>query len=199
MRTCTVQRTTKKRISLIAVNLDGTGDYSRCPRDRFPRPYGRTILSRHSLIDISMTVKAVAHRPASYGRIRRSRSAKPWRRRSATSAVSPATVKPMRRWIEQLTAASSISQGIHRLKSTFSQPQLRRDGYRTVSRTGSTALPRPPGSRCTSKPFMRTTPYCGERLKRWPRALRLRDRDRPAQGRRDSVDQGAGAVLDAIA
>jgi imidazoleglycerol-phosphate dehydratase len=60
MRTATVQRTTKETDIAITVNLDGTGDYSVSTGigllDHMVEQ-----LSRHSLIDISMTVKGDLH------------------------------------------------------------------------------------------------------------------------------------------
>jgi imidazoleglycerol-phosphate dehydratase len=60
MRTATVQRTTKETDIAIAVNLDGTGDYSVSTGIGF-LDHMVEQLSRHSLIDISMTVKGDLH------------------------------------------------------------------------------------------------------------------------------------------
>ena len=60
MRTATVQRTTKETDIAIAVNLDGTGDYSVSTGIGF-LDHMVEQLSRHSLIDISMAVKGDLH------------------------------------------------------------------------------------------------------------------------------------------
>ena len=60
MRTATVQRTTKETDIAIAVNLDGTGDYSVSTGIGF-LDHMVEQLSRHSLIDITMTVKGDLH------------------------------------------------------------------------------------------------------------------------------------------
>src|SRR3546814_942443 len=60
MRTATVQRTTKETDIAIAVNLDGTGEYSVSTGIGF-LDHMVEQLSRHSLIDISMTVKGDLH------------------------------------------------------------------------------------------------------------------------------------------
>jgi len=60
MRTATVQRTTKETDIAIAVNLDGSGDYSVSTGIGF-LDHMVEQLSRHSLIDISMTVKGDLH------------------------------------------------------------------------------------------------------------------------------------------
>jgi imidazoleglycerol-phosphate dehydratase len=60
MRTATVQRTTKETEIAITVNLDGTGDYSVSTGIGF-LDHMVEQLSRHSLIDISMTVKGDLH------------------------------------------------------------------------------------------------------------------------------------------
>ena len=60
MRTATVQRTTKETDIAITVNLDGTGDYSVSTGIGF-LDHMVEQLSRHSLIDISMTVKGALH------------------------------------------------------------------------------------------------------------------------------------------
>ena len=60
MRTATVQRTTKETDIAIAVNLDGTGDYSVSTGIGF-LDHMVEQLSRHSLIDISMTVNGDLH------------------------------------------------------------------------------------------------------------------------------------------
>jgi len=60
MRTATVQRTTKETDIAIAVDLDGTGDYSVSTGIGF-LDHMVEQLSRHSLIDISMTVKGDLH------------------------------------------------------------------------------------------------------------------------------------------
>ena len=60
MRTATVQRTTKETDIAIAVNLDGTGDYSVSTGIGF-LDHMVEQLSRHSLIDISMQVKGDLH------------------------------------------------------------------------------------------------------------------------------------------
>lgn len=60
MRTATVQRTTKETDIAITVNLDGTGDYSVSTGIGF-LDHMVEQLSRHSLIDISMTVKGDLH------------------------------------------------------------------------------------------------------------------------------------------
>jgi imidazoleglycerol-phosphate dehydratase len=60
MRTATVQRTTKETDIVIAVNLDGTGDYSVSTGIGF-LDHMVEQLSRHSLIDIAMTVKGDLH------------------------------------------------------------------------------------------------------------------------------------------
>lgn len=60
MRTATVQRTTKETDIAIAVNLDGTGDYSVSTGIGF-LDHMVEQLSRHSLIDIAMTVKGDLH------------------------------------------------------------------------------------------------------------------------------------------
>lgn len=60
MRTATVQRTTKETDIAIAVNLDGTGEYSVSTGIGF-LDHMVEQLSRHSLIDIAMTVKGDLH------------------------------------------------------------------------------------------------------------------------------------------
>lgn len=60
MRTATVQRATKETDIAIAVNLDGTGDYSVSTGIGF-LDHMIEQLSRHSLIDISMTVNGDLH------------------------------------------------------------------------------------------------------------------------------------------
>ena len=60
MRTATVQRTTKETDIAIAVNLDGTGDYSVSTGIGF-LDHMVEQLSRHSLIDIAMSVKGDLH------------------------------------------------------------------------------------------------------------------------------------------
>lgn len=60
MRTATVQRTTKETDIAIAVNLDGTGDYSVSTGIGF-LDHMVEQLSRHSLIDITMNVKGDLH------------------------------------------------------------------------------------------------------------------------------------------
>src|SRR3546814_11730075 len=60
MRTATVQRTTKETDIAIAVNLDGTGEYSVSTGIGF-LDHMVEQLSRHSLIDISMAVKGDLH------------------------------------------------------------------------------------------------------------------------------------------
>jgi imidazoleglycerol-phosphate dehydratase len=60
MRTATVQRTTKETDIAIAVNLDGTGEYTVSTGIGF-LDHMVEQLSRHSLIDISMTVKGDLH------------------------------------------------------------------------------------------------------------------------------------------
>lgn len=60
MRTATVQRTTKETDIAITVNLDGTGEYSVSTGIGF-LDHMVEQLSRHSLIDISMTVKGDLH------------------------------------------------------------------------------------------------------------------------------------------
>ena len=60
MRTATVQRTTKETDIAITVNLDGTGDYSVSTGIGF-LDHMVEQLSRHSLIDIAMTVKGDLH------------------------------------------------------------------------------------------------------------------------------------------
>ncbi|MGB3845281.1 MAG: imidazoleglycerol-phosphate dehydratase HisB [Sphingopyxis sp.] len=60
MRTATVQRTTKETDIAITVNLDGSGDYSVSTGIGFLNHMVEQ-LSRHSLIDISMTVKGDLH------------------------------------------------------------------------------------------------------------------------------------------
>ncbi|UNU45178.1 imidazoleglycerol-phosphate dehydratase HisB [Sphingopyxis sp. YF1] len=60
MRTATVQRTTKETDIAITVNLDGSGDYSVSTGIGF-LDHMVEQLSRHSLIDISMTVKGDLH------------------------------------------------------------------------------------------------------------------------------------------
>jgi len=60
MRTATVQRTTKETDIAITVNLDGTGDYSVTTGIGF-LDHMVEQLSRHSLIDIAMTVKGDLH------------------------------------------------------------------------------------------------------------------------------------------
>ena len=60
MRTATVQRTTKETDIAIAVNLDGTGEYSVSTGIGF-LDHMVEQLSRHSLIDISMQVKGDLH------------------------------------------------------------------------------------------------------------------------------------------
>src|SRR3546814_17766948 len=60
MRTATVQRTTKETYIAITVDLDGTGDYSVSTGIGFLAHMVEQ-LSRHSLIDISMTVKGDLH------------------------------------------------------------------------------------------------------------------------------------------
>src|SRR3546814_18294719 len=60
MRTATVQRTTKETDIAIAVNLDGTGEYSVSTGIGF-LDHMVEQLSRHSLIAISMQVKGDLH------------------------------------------------------------------------------------------------------------------------------------------
>ena len=60
MRSATVQRTTKETDIAITVNLDGTGDYAVSTGIGF-LDHMVEQLSRHSLIDISMTVKGDLH------------------------------------------------------------------------------------------------------------------------------------------
>ncbi len=60
MRTATVQRTTKETDIAITVNLDGSGDYSVSTGIVF-LDHMVEQLSRHSLIDIAMTVKGDLH------------------------------------------------------------------------------------------------------------------------------------------
>ncbi|MGV1681654.1 imidazoleglycerol-phosphate dehydratase HisB [Sphingopyxis sp. GW247-27LB] len=60
MRTATVQRTTKETDIAITVNLDGSGDYSVSTGIGF-LDHMVEQLSRHSLIDIAMTVKGDLH------------------------------------------------------------------------------------------------------------------------------------------
>lgn len=60
MRTATVQRTTKETDIAITVNLDGVGDYSVSTGIGF-LDHMVEQLSRHSLIDIAMTVKGDLH------------------------------------------------------------------------------------------------------------------------------------------
>ena len=60
MRTATVQRTTKETDIAITVNLDGTGDYSVSTGIGF-LDHMVEQLSRHSLIDIAMSVKGDLH------------------------------------------------------------------------------------------------------------------------------------------
>ena len=60
MRTATVQRTTKETDIAITVNLDGRGDYSVSTGIGF-LDHMVEQLSRHSLIDIAMTVKGDLH------------------------------------------------------------------------------------------------------------------------------------------
>lgn len=60
MRTAIVQRTTKETDIAIAVNLDGTGEYSVSTGIGF-LDHMVEQLSRHSLIDISMQVKGDLH------------------------------------------------------------------------------------------------------------------------------------------
>ena len=60
MRTATVQRTTKETDIAITVNLDGTGEYSVSTGIGF-LDHMVEQLSRHSLIDIAMTVKGDLH------------------------------------------------------------------------------------------------------------------------------------------
>ncbi len=60
MRTATVQRTTKETDVAIAVDLDGTGDYAVSTGIGF-LDHMVEQLSRHSLIDIQMTVKGDLH------------------------------------------------------------------------------------------------------------------------------------------
>lgn len=60
MRTATVQRTTRETDIAIIVNLDGTGDYAVSTGIGF-LDHMVEQLSRHSLIDISMTVKGDLH------------------------------------------------------------------------------------------------------------------------------------------
>ena len=60
MRTATVQRTTKETDIAITVNLDGSGDYDVSTGIGF-LDHMVEQLSRHSLIDISMTVKGDLH------------------------------------------------------------------------------------------------------------------------------------------
>ncbi len=60
MRTATVQRTSKETDIAITVNLDGSGDYSVSTGIGF-LDHMVEQLSRHSLIDISMTVKGDLH------------------------------------------------------------------------------------------------------------------------------------------
>src|SRR3546814_4788453 len=60
MRTATVQRTTKETDIAIAVNLDGSGDYSVSTGIGF-LDHMVEQLSRHSLIDIAMTVRSEEH------------------------------------------------------------------------------------------------------------------------------------------
>src|SRR3546814_1018934 len=60
MRTATGQRTTKETDIAITVNLDGTGDYSVSTGIGF-LDHMVEQLSRHSLIDIAMSVKGDLH------------------------------------------------------------------------------------------------------------------------------------------
>lgn len=60
MRTATVQRTTKETDIAITVNLDGTGEYAVSTGIGF-LDHMVEQLSRHSLIDINMTVKGDLH------------------------------------------------------------------------------------------------------------------------------------------
>ena len=60
MRTATVQRTTKETDIAITVNLDGSGEYSVSTGIGF-LDHMVEQLSRHSLIDIAMTVKGDLH------------------------------------------------------------------------------------------------------------------------------------------
>ncbi len=60
MRTATVQRTTKETDIAITVNLDGPGDYSVSTGIGFLDQMVEH-LSRHSLIDIAMSVKGDLH------------------------------------------------------------------------------------------------------------------------------------------
>ena len=60
MRTATVQRTTKETDIAITVNLDGRGEYSVSTGIGF-LDHMVEQLSRHSLIDIAMTVKGDLH------------------------------------------------------------------------------------------------------------------------------------------
>lgn len=60
MRTATVQRTTKETDIAITVNLDGSGDYNVSTGIGF-LDHMVEQLSRHSLIDIAMTVKGDLH------------------------------------------------------------------------------------------------------------------------------------------
>lgn len=60
MRTASVQRTTRETDIAITVNLDGTGEYSVSTGIGF-LDHMVEQLSRHSLIDISMTVKGDLH------------------------------------------------------------------------------------------------------------------------------------------
>src|SRR3546814_10976397 len=60
MRTATVQRTTKETDIAIAVNLDGTGEYSVSTGIGF-LDHMVVQLSRHSPIDLSMQVKGDLH------------------------------------------------------------------------------------------------------------------------------------------
>ncbi len=60
MRTATINRTTKETAIAVAINLDGTGDYSVSTGIGF-LDHMIEQLSRHSLIDISLSVKGDLH------------------------------------------------------------------------------------------------------------------------------------------
>lgn len=60
MRTATINRTTKETAIAVAINLDGTGDYQVSTGIGF-LDHMIEQLSRHSLIDISLSVKGDLH------------------------------------------------------------------------------------------------------------------------------------------